>query len=264
MQLYIVGKFHLLTFLDLSIAGAEVRSDRTNHITHEREETDEEKQLKMSMRAMAEQKTAAVEQKRRVSEAKVKSLLGMQSRSPPLSSASSSSPCSSSSSSSSAVHHSHTAPAPAPADYVDHHSGDDGDGDAQGHGQGPGQGSVCPLEMRYGLGVQRPLAAFEAMSGVCFGTLTVVAPRLQKGWCLCEGEGDGELSGLFEALSASGAGTDSGQAEGQEQEQREGSGHEEERDAEGVGEGGAFRESHVTGEMSSAALQALDLVRSYL
>jgi hypothetical protein len=176
MQLYIVGKFHLLTFLDLSIAGAEVRSDRTNHITHEREETDEEKQLKMSMRAMAEQKTAAVEQKRRVSEAKVKSLLGMHSCSSPppsLSAASSSSSCPSSSPS---LHHSHTAPAP--SDYVDHHTDDDGDGDAQGHGQGPGQGSVCPLEMRYGLGVQRPLAAFEAMSGVCFGTLTVVAPRL--------------------------------------------------------------------------------------
>jgi hypothetical protein len=213
----------------------------------------------MSMRAKAEQKTAAVEQKRRVSEAKVKSLLGMHSCSPPppppappsLSAASS--PCPSSSSS---VHHSHTAPAS--ADYFDHHSGDDGDGDWDGDAHGQGQGSVCPLEMRYGLGVQRPLAAFEAMSGVCFGTLTVVAPRLQEGWCLCEGE----LSGLFEALSMSGAGTESGQAE--EQEQREGRGHEEERDTEGVGEGGAFRKSHVTGQMSSAALQAVDLVRSYL
>ena len=63
--------------------------------------------------------------------------------------------------------------------------------------------------------MQRPLAAFEAMSGVCFSTLTVVAPRLQEGWCLCEGEG--ELSGLFEGLSMSG--TESGQAEGQGQEQ---------------------------------------------
>jgi hypothetical protein len=221
--------------------------------------------MKMSMQAIAEQKTAAVEQKRRVSEAKVKSLLGMHSCSPPalsLSAASSSSPCPSSSSSSS-VHHSHTAPAPAPApaDYVDHHTDDDDDGDAHGQGQGPGQrqGSVCPLEMRYGLGVQRPLAAFEAMSGVCFGTLTVLAPRLQEGWCLCEGEGD--LMGLFEALSMTGAGTESGQAEGQEQEQREGRGHEKERD---IPEGGAFRKSHVSGQMSSAALHALDLVRSYL
>ena len=217
--------------------------------------------MKMSMRAKVEQKTAAVEQKRRVSEAKVKSLLGMHSCSPhappSLSAASSSSPCPSSSSS---VHHSHTASAP--ADCGDHHSGDDDDGDA--HGQGQGQGSVCPLEMRYGLGVQRPLAAFEAMSGVCFGTLTVMAPRLQEGWCLCDGEGEGELSGLFEALSMAGAGTESGQAEEQEQEQREGRGHEKERDTEGVGEGGAFRKSHVTGQMSSAALQALDLVRSYL
>ena len=173
--------------------------------------------MKMSTRAMAEQKAAAVEQKRRVSEAKVKSLLGMHSCSPPPPSLSAaSSPCpSSSSSSSSAAHHSHTAPAP--AGYVDHNSGDDGDGDGDAQGPGQGQGSVCPLEIRYGLGVQRPLAAFEAMSGVCFGTLTVVAPRLQDGWCLCEGEGegDGELSGLFEALSASGAGTASGQAEGQ-------------------------------------------------
>jgi hypothetical protein len=136
--------------------------------------------MKMSMRAMAEQKTAAVEQKRRVSEAKVKSLLGMHgcSPTPSLSAASSSSPCPSSSSS---VHYSHTAPASAPADGDDHHSGDDDDGDAQGQGPGQGKGSVCPLKMRYGLGVQRPLAAFEAMSGVCFGTLTVVAPRLQEG-----------------------------------------------------------------------------------
>ena len=249
-----------------SIAGAEVRTDSTNHVTQEREETEDEQQLKMSMRSVAEQKAAAVEQKRKVSEAKVKSLLRMHSCSPhappsplPLSSASSSSPCararsSSSSSSSRAEHHSHAAPAP--AGYVDHNSGDNGDA----HGQRQGQGSVCPLEMRYGLGVQRPLAAFEAMSGVCFGTLTVVAPRLQDGWCLC----DGELSGLFEALSMSGAGTASGPAEGQEQEQREGRGHEEERGAEGVGEGGAFKKSHVTGQMSSATLQALDLVRSYL
>ena len=110
--------------------------------------------------------------------------------------------------------------------------------------------------------MQRPLAAFEAMSGVCFSTLTVVAPRLQEGWCLCEGEG--ELSGLFEALSMFGAGTESGQAEGQGQVQRKGRGHEVERGTEGAGEGGASRKAHVTGQMSSAALQALDLVRSYL
>ena len=55
--------------------------------------------------------------------------------------------------------------------------------------------------------------------GCVLSTLTVVAPRLQEGWCLCEGEGEGELSGLFEALSMSGTGTESGQAEGQGQEQ---------------------------------------------
>ena len=235
----------------LSSSCAEERTDSTNHLTQEREQIEEEQQLKMSTRAMAEQKAAAVEQKRRVSEAKVKSLLRMHSCSPPP-------PYLSCPSSSSSVHHSHTASAPANGD--DHHIDDDDDGDGDAQGSGQGQGSVCPLEMRYGLGVQRPLAAFEAMSGVCFGTLTVVAPRLQDGWCLC----DGELSGLFEALSMSGAGTASGPAEGQEQEQREGRGHEEERGAEGVGEGGAFKKSHVTGQMSSATLQALDLVRSYL
>jgi hypothetical protein len=200
----------------------------------------------MSMRVMEEQKTAAVEQKRRVSEAKVKSLLGMRSCSP--------SPSSSAPSSSSSVHHSHNTPALADGDG--HHSGDDDDYDGDAHGQG----GLCPLEMRYGLGVQRPLAAFEAMSGVCFGTMTVVVPGLQEGWCLCEGE----LSGLFEALSMSGSGAEGRHAEVQAQGQGQGHGHEKERATVGVGEGGVIRKPHVQGQMSSAALQALDLVRSYL
>ena len=142
----------------------------------------------------------------------------------------------------------------------------------------------------------RPLAAFEAMSGVCFSALTVVPPMLQEGWCLC----DGELSDLFEAmsLSVSMSGAESTHAEGHEQvhdqeqgqgqQQRVGHGEKEyERDTvggrEGKGtsihhhhhsddqpvEGGSLRKPLVPVPvqmkgLSSAALQALDIVRLYL
>ena len=270
------------------------------------------------------EKTAVVEAKRLVSEQRVKSLLGVKSSSHShssiststrtrcaTSSSSSSAPSTTSSSTSSSCssqHRSHTALNDGEDedgcsgnnndDYEDEDD-DNVDGeDDDVHGHGHGQSSVCPLEMRYGLGLERPLAAFEAMSGVCFSALTVVPPMLQEGWCLC----DGELSDLFEALSMSVSGAESTHAEGheqvhdhdqeQEQGQRVGRGEKKyERDTvggrEGNGisthypyphhhhsddqpvEGGSLRKPPVTVPvqtkgLSSAALQALDIVRLYL
>ena len=119
---------------------------------------------------------------------------------------------------------------------------------------------------------------------------------LQEGWCLC----DGELSDLFEALSVSMSisGAESTHAEGHEQvhdhDQEQGQGQsvghgekEYDRDPEGGREGngisthhhhhsdeqpvkgGSLRKPPVpvpvqTKGLSSAALQALDIVRLYL
>ena len=142
------------------------------------------------------------------------------------------------------------------------------------------------------------------MSGVCFSALTVVPPMLQEGWSLCDGELSDLFEALSMSMSMSVLGAESTHAEGheqvhdhdqdqeqeqgQEQQQRVGHGEKEyERDPEGgrEGKGTSIHHHHHSDDqpveggslrkplvpvpvqmkgLSSAALQALDIVRLYL
>lgn len=137
---------------------------------------------------MENEKTAVVEAKRLVSEQRVKSLLGVKSSAHSYSSTSSSTRCATSSSSSSAPsttssstssscssqHHGHTALNDGEDEdgYGGNSNGDDEDDDnVDGedddvHGHGHGQSSVCPLEMRYGLGVETPCSILSCIGCV--------------------------------------------------------------------------------------------------
>jgi hypothetical protein len=142
----------------------------------------------------------------------------------------------------------------------------------KGSSTGIGIGSPvydCPIEIRYGLGTERSLQAFELMCGVSFSTLSVRERVPPEGVRFVSDDLSGMLNALSQSLSINGVGaTAFGSVEGSQIVEV---GKEDEAQTVNAGASGStFRKSRgsVAADLeckaSDKALVALSLVQSYL
>jgi hypothetical protein len=145
-------------------------------------------------------------------------------------------------------------------------------GSSTGSSTGIGIGSPvydCPIEIRYGLGTERTLQAFELMCGVSFSTLSVRERVPPEGVRFVSDDLSGMLNALSQSLSINGVGaTAFGSVEGSQIVEV---GKEDEAQTVNAGASGStFRKSRgsVAADLeckaSDKALVALSLVQSYL
>jgi hypothetical protein len=142
----------------------------------------------------------------------------------------------------------------------------------KGSSTGIGIGSPvydCPIEIRYGLGTERSLQAFELKCGVSFSTLSVRERVPPEGVRFVSDDLSGMLNALSQSLSINGVGaTAFGSVEGSQIVEV---GKEDEAQTVNAGASGStFRKSRgsVAADLeckaSDKALVALSLVQSYL